>query len=298
MAKNAVPKQRNEFMTPTSVTLQHPLDEQTASLLLRLAVTAKKQRIAMLLVGAFAREVLFYHVHGIETSISTMDTDISVHVPNWAAFHRLRTALDLVNFEIKKDIVEKIVDKASGKEVDLIPFGPVAGADALLKWPDDGPTWNVLGFDEALGAAIAIPLQTAEGEAVLVPMVTISSLVMLKIMSFYDRPKVRVKDVRDIGFVIRHYLDAGNRERLLTQPGLVALAAQKPDEAAAILLGQDIGCVACAATKKYLVDKLAHEITSKSICILARTLAHQSCKGNFPVARAWLQSLLEGIKTP
>jgi len=285
-------------MTPTSVTLQHPLDEQTASLLLRLAVTANKQGIDMLLVGAFAREVLFYHVHGIETSISTMDTDISVHVADWASFHRLRTALDLENFEIKEDIVEKIVDKASGKEVDLIPFGPVAGAEALLKWPDDGPTWNVLGFDEALEYATGIPLQTAEGETALVPMVTISSLVMLKIISFFDRPTVRGKDVRDIGFVIRHYLDAGNRARLLLQPDLVTLAAQKPDEAAAVLLGQDIGCMACAATKQFLVDKMEHEITSQSICPLTRMLAIHSCRGNFPAARALLQSLLKGIKTP
>jgi predicted nucleotidyltransferase len=284
-------------MTPTSVTLQHPLDAVTTSLLLRLAVTAKKQGIDMLLVGAFAREVLFYHVHGIETSISTMDTDISVHVPDWAAFHRLRKALELADFELKKDPVEKIIDKASGTEVDLIPFGPVAGADALLVWPNDGPTWNVMGFDEALGASIAIPLQTAEGETVSVPMVTISSLVMLKIMSFYDRPKVRGKDVRDIGFVIRHYLDAGNRERLLAQPDLVALAAQKPDEAAAILLGQDIGRVAYEATKKYLVEKLQHEITSQSNCPFAHTLASQSCKGKFPEARDLLRSLLEGIES-
>lgn len=284
-------------MTTTSVTLQHPLDQQTASLLLRLAITAKKQGIDMLLVGAFAREVLFYHAHGIVTSISTMDTDISVYVEDWAAFHRLRKALELVDFDLKKDLVEKIVDKASGKEVDLIPFGPVAGADALLVWPNDGPTWNVLGFDEALGAATAILLQTSAGEAVSVPMVTISSLVMLKIMSFYDRPKERIRDVRDIGFVIRHYLDAGNRERLMAQPDLVALAAQKPDEAAAVLLGQDIGCMACAATKKFLADKLKHEITSKSACPLAHTLASQSCKGNFSVARALLQSLLEGIES-
>jgi predicted nucleotidyltransferase len=283
-------------MTPTSVTLQHPLDEQTASLLFRLAVTANKQGIDMLLVGAFAREVLFYHVHGIETSISTMDTDISVHVADWASFHCLRTALDLENFEIDKDPVEKIVDKASGKEVDLIPFGPVAGADARLKWPDDGPTWNVLGFDEALEYATGLPLPMQGGQEVSIPMVTLSSLVMLKIMSFYDRPEERGKDVRDIGFVIRHYLDAGNRERLLEQPELVKLAAQKPDEAAAVLLGQDIGRIARTATKQYLVDKLEHEITSASACLLAHKLAGQSCKGSFSLARALLRSLLEGIE--
>ncbi len=284
-------------MTPTFASLRHPLDVHAANLLARLTLTAREQGIDLLVVGAFAREVLFYHMHGIETGIGTMDTDISVQVADWGAFHRLRRALANAGFKIEEDPVEKIRDTASGNEVDLIPFGPVAGADSRLVWPNDGPTWNVLGFEEALASAILLPLRLAERESVPIPVVTLSSLVMLKIVSFYDRPKERRRDVRDIGFVIGHYLDAGNRERLLTQPDLVARAARDSNEAAAVLIGRDMGRVASEATRRYLVERLQQETTSSSACQLAHGLASQSCNGSFRVARNWLQALIDGIET-
>jgi predicted nucleotidyltransferase len=276
--------------------LRHPLDAQTADLLDRLGITAKKQGVDLLLVGAFAREVLFYHMHGIETGISTADTDISVHVTDWASFHRLRQALEGAGFHIAADLVEKIRDKVSGNEVDLIPFGPIAGADARLTWPDSGPTWNVLGFEEALASALKLPIQVAGADHLEIPMVGLASLVLLKMVSFYDRPSVRTKDVRDIGFVIQHYLKAGNRERLLSQPDLVLRAAQDPDLAAAVLLGRDIRSVASEVTRQYLVERLRHESTSQSICPMAKELATSTCKGKFGVARAWLNAMIEGLE--
>jgi predicted nucleotidyltransferase len=283
-------------MTNSCANLRHPIDVPTASLLARLTATAREQGIDLLLVGAFAREVLFYHVHGIETGIRTMDTDISVNVADWPAFHRLRLALECAGFQIAEDPVEKIRDTASGKEVDLIPFGPIAGAAARLEWPNHGPLWNVLGFEEAFANAIFLPLQVTGIESLSIPMVNLASLVMLKIVSFYDRPKERVRDVRDIGFVISHYLDAGNRERLLEQSVLVTRAARNADEAAAVLIGQDMRSVASAATKRYLVERLHHEIISSSDCPLASTLAKTSCQGKFHTARALLQSMIEGLE--
>lgn len=282
-------------MTNSFTDLQHPVDPATASLLGRLAVTANGQGVELLLVGAFAREVLFYHMHGIETGIRTMDTDISVRVSDWDAFHRLRKALDGAGFVLKDDLVEKIVDEASGKEVDLIPFGPITGGETRLIWPDNGPTWNVLGFEEALASSLCLTLPLTDGAPASIPVVTIASLVMLKIVSFYDRPKDRARDVRDIGFVVQHYLDAGNRERLLTQPELVSRAAHDPHEAAAVLLGQDMRAIAGMDTRNFLVDRLRRETTSSSACPLAHVLAGKTCKGNFRVARTWLQSMLEGL---
>ncbi|HRT28206.1 MAG TPA: nucleotidyl transferase AbiEii/AbiGii toxin family protein [Kiritimatiellia bacterium] len=284
-------------MTNSCENLRHPVDAPTASLLTRLAVTATEQGIDLLLVGAFAREVLFYHMYGIETGISTMDTDISVRVLDWDSFHRLRSALQHAGFQIAETPVEKIRDTVSGKEVDLIPFGPVAGADARLEWPDQGPTWNVLGFEEALSNAKLLSIQADGREPVSIPVVTIAALAMLKIVSFFDRPKERVRDARDIGFMITHYLDAGNRERLLAQPDLVARAAREPNVAAAYLLGQDIGIMASEKTHRYLVERLRHETTSSSECPLASTLARNSCQGKFHIARALLQSMIDGLET-
>jgi len=282
-------------MTTSFTDLRHPLDAETASLLGRLAITATGQGVDLLLVGAFAREVLFYHMHGIETGIRTMDTDVSVRVADWDAFHRLRKALDGAGFAIKEDLVEKIVDEDSGKEVDLIPFGPITDGETRLVWPDNGPTWNVLGFEEALASALRLTLPVTDGTPASIPVVTIASLVMLKIMSFYDRPQQRVRDVRDIGFVVQRYLDAGNRERLLAEPELVSRAARDPIEAAAVLLGRDMRNIASDATREFLVERLRHETTSSSACPLAHVLASKSCNGNFHVARAWLLSMLEGL---
>lgn len=282
-------------MTPICKELHHPIERATADLLVRLANVARPQGVDLLLVGAFAREVLFYHVHGIETGIHTMDTDISVRVADWDSFLRLRAALAGAGFTLKDDLVEKIVDKDSGEEVDLIPFGPITGGEPHLVWPDNGPTWNVLGFEESLAAALLLPLPVTNAEQVSIPVVTLASLVMLKMMSFYDRPKERIRDVRDIGFVVQHYLDAGNRERLLAQPELVRRAARDPHEAAAVLLGQDMRAIAGMDTRNFLVERLGQETTSSSACPLAHALASKVCKGNFRTARTWLQSMLEGL---
>jgi|LSQX01.3.fsa_nt_gb predicted nucleotidyltransferase len=86
-------------MTNSCENLRHPIDAPTASLLTRLALTAKEQELDLLLVGAFAREVLFYHMYDIQTDRSTMDSDISVQVQDWDSFHRLRMALLHAGFQ-------------------------------------------------------------------------------------------------------------------------------------------------------------------------------------------------------
>ncbi len=284
-------------MTATCVILRNPIDAQTSDLLCRLGCAADEKGIDLLLVGAFAREVLFYHMHGIETGIRTMDTDFSVRVADWDSFYRLRSVLERKHFRLKDDLVEKIVDEKSGGEVDLIPFGAVAGADARLTWPNDGPVWNVLGFEEALEHALHVSVRTKTDKISSFSVVGIESLAMLKIISFYDRPDVRKRDVRDLGFVIRHYLEAGNRARLLEQPELVERAAQYPDMAAAVLLGRDIRRVASERTRAFLLERLGRETTSSSRCFLAQRLASNCCNGNFSVARGLLSALKEGLET-
>ena len=207
--------------------------------------------------------MLFYHIHGIETGIGTLDTDISVQVPNWKAFNRLRQALVVEGFlPVQDDVLEKLREDASGIEVDLIPFGPIAGKDFRLHWPKDGPIWHVMGFQEALDAALFLPLTNASRSQVKISLITIPSLAMLKIVAFYDRLTRRTKDGKDIAFVIQHYLQAGNAGRL--EGNLQSRAAQDREVAGAVLLGRDIRSVASESTRGYLVERLAQETTSGS----------------------------------
>jgi len=282
-------------MTPTCVDLINPLDASTSDLLARLGCAARDSNADLFLVGAFAREVLFYHLHDIETERKTLDTDVSVRVANWNAFQNVRGALEKYGFEGKDNVVEKFIDSVSKREIDVIPFGAVAGSDARLTWPNDGPTWNVLGFEEALNHALFISVQAASGAVRPFRVANIASLVMLKMISFYDRPNDRKRDVRDIGFMIQHYCEAGNQAQLLASPQLVARAAQDPLIASAFLMGMDIQRIAHPDTRAFLLGQLRKETVSSSKCPFAKTLASHCLKGKFDDARAWLQALVDGL---
>lgn len=287
-------------MTNSCVHLQRPIDAATVNVLARLAQTAKAQDVDVLLVGAFARDILFLHMHGIEPGRRTEDVDFSVQVRSWAAFDRLRKALGTAEFTpVDVDHPEKLRDGRTGREIDLVPFGPIAGPSQMLTWPNNGPTWNLKGLDDAFAHAVRLALADTGTSPLTVPLITLSSLVMLKIVSLSDRPKDRKKkDGTDIGFVLQHYLEAGNRERLLAEHGdLVASAARDHEVAGAVLLGRDMRKVASSSTRAYLVERLLHETTSQSACPLAQSLAQSTCKGRFPRARQLLTSLLEGLDT-
>ena len=80
-------------MTNTCVTLLNPVDENRVQTLTRLATTAEARGLELLLLGAFARDLLFWHTHGIECSRETMDVDLVIQMKSWAAYHEFRSVL-------------------------------------------------------------------------------------------------------------------------------------------------------------------------------------------------------------
>lgn len=65
------------------------------------------------------------------------------------------------------------------------------------------------GFPEAFESAIRIPLKKNE-----VRIASLSGLVLLKLIAYHDRPAERGKDLQDILFVAKNYLDAGADQKL------------------------------------------------------------------------------------
>jgi predicted nucleotidyltransferase len=72
-------------MSSTCVTLSNPVDEMRELTLAKLAATAESQGLNVLLLGAFARDLLFWHMHNIECHRATMDVDVVVQLKDWAA---------------------------------------------------------------------------------------------------------------------------------------------------------------------------------------------------------------------
>ncbi|MEI8122441.1 MAG: hypothetical protein WCI20_10340 [bacterium] len=86
------------------MTLLNPVDEKRALTLSKLATVAESQGLNVLLLGAFARDLLFWHMRNIECRRATMDVDIVVQLKDWTAYHKYRRAL--VDLGFKEDEAE------------------------------------------------------------------------------------------------------------------------------------------------------------------------------------------------
>ena len=64
------------------------IDQEIISILSNITEVAKELGIPFFVVGAFARDVIFEHIHGIPTARATRDIDIGVEVGGWFGFHR------------------------------------------------------------------------------------------------------------------------------------------------------------------------------------------------------------------
>jgi predicted nucleotidyltransferase len=65
-------------MTVISVPSSRPLEPRKAAALNKVILAARDCESQPMLVGAFARDVWFWHVNGIETERATEDIDISI----------------------------------------------------------------------------------------------------------------------------------------------------------------------------------------------------------------------------
>jgi predicted nucleotidyltransferase len=131
-----------------------------------------------------------------------------------------------------------------------------------------------------------------------VPFISVPALVLLKMVALHDRPLARhKKDAADIGFVIRHYLDIGNRDRLKTPPDddIMSSVDGDADLASAVLLGRDIRAMTTTDSCDYLRTLLDVDTESQSRCYLARGLMGGLCKGDFSRAKAVLKCVRTGL---
>ncbi|MCK9304105.1 MAG: hypothetical protein M0P27_01745 [Bacteroidales bacterium] len=167
-----------------------------------------------------------------------------------------------------------------------------------LSNPIDQSEWTVTGFQDALNNALMLSVFCENGKTHYIPFVSAPALVMLKIIALNDRPDDRAqKDADDIAFVIRHYLEIGNRARLKAHPDsdIIASVGSDIELASATLIGRDMREMASPDSSEYILKILDAEIESNSRCYLTRGIKNELCKGDFNRARTILKSLRAGL---
>lgn len=185
------------------------------------------------IVGAAARDILMQH-HRINPLRATRDADLAVRTSSWANYEKMRIQLMEIGFQEQRAMYKFGYKTAI---FDIIPFGDILNGKSEILWPQDGKIMNMIGFDDAFRTAHIFKTITGFD----VRIASLSSLVMLKIIAWNDRPRERPQDPADIASIIENYLDAGNFDRLYVEHSdLVEMETYTMNRAGAALIGRDL----------------------------------------------------------
>lgn len=246
-------------MTDTLPTLSarpdRPVDPLLIDILRRVDEIAREQGIDYFVGGALARDLILLHVFGKDTGRATRDVDLGICIDDWGKLDSLKASLiQSGSFTEQPKFAHRLIYRATdtsfGIPLDLLPFGGVESADATIAWPPGMDiVMNVAGFSEAHTSALMVEV----AEALVVPVTSLPSLAVLKLIAWRDRHLETTKDASDFLLIARHYHDAGNADRLYeTESALLQATDFDPEMAGAMLLGKDAKAICLAGTAQYI----------------------------------------------
>lgn len=251
--------------------------------------------IALLIVGAFARDLHLRYGYDLAPLRQTEDIDIALAVPTWEAFSALRERLvkDFGFAEVPGIHHQLRYRQQDFKlPIDIVPFGGLERADRTIAWPPSGDeVMDVFGFREAQAAAI---MMTLPGN-VAINVVSLAALVILKLTAWqarhYEAPR---KDAYDLQFIIKHYLDAGNHDRLGAEFSAWTEAENFDYEiAGARMLGNDAGALLEAAGRDRIAALLLSQTSEDTNGVLALEMNRNDPERAMEILRALRVGILE-----
>jgi predicted nucleotidyltransferase len=209
-------------------------------------------------VGATARDILMYHLHGLPINRASPDIDFAMAIESWDIFDRVKASLlSEPGFRSDSKIIHRVhfsPPSGDGFPVDLVPFGGVESTPRTVAWPPDMKVvMNVAGYAEALESAIRVRVD----EQLVIPVASIPGLVITKLIAWLDRGHINAKDAVDFRYLIENYADAGNLDRLYGEEAILFAACDYVIERAGPrLLGFDIASIASDVCKAQIVGIL------------------------------------------
>lgn len=252
--------------------------------------------VRWIVVGAVARDLQLHFKHGVRIARATEDVDFAVGVEDWTHFQDFRQALlSSGNFRPVGDD-KHIFRFRDGTRVDVIPFGGVENANAIVEWPPDGnPQMNVLGFS-ALSATAEEFLLPAD-EPILVP--KIPMILLLKFLAWQDRSKIRPGvDASDIFLMLSSYAGLDNSDALY---GPHADLLDDPDfdyeNAGAVIAGRDLRQTLAdgSADARTIAERLESLITAELEPEEPGLLLQQAPTGQLELFERLLRGFLRGL---
>lgn len=184
------------------------------------------------LVGAVARDISMA-LHGLESSRATRDLDLAVLVPNETDYKQLReTLLAQGNFAEVRNMPFTL-KYAEQTDVDLLPFGGLElGSGIRLNRGEGVARLAVTGFAEVYEHGTQL---VTLDDRFTFRVCDLPGMVLLKLIAYDDRPEHRGKDLADISFILKHYLDITEAELFDSHYDLIENQVSSEQSAARIL---------------------------------------------------------------
>jgi predicted nucleotidyltransferase len=224
------------------------------------ANVANSANALFFVVGAAARDMILIHGYGIESTRGTEDIDFGIQVSDWDQFKKLKNGL-IATEKFNSTENPQRLSYEKYLKVDLIPFGKIADPDYSVSWPPDHQmVMSTLGFDESYHHSLTVRLRS--NPIFEIKFASLSGIVLLKLISWNDHYPLssRDRDAKDIIFIMRNYLDAGNLERLYNKEvDIVEKSGSDYDRFSARLLGRDIASITHTKTLKIILKILDRE---------------------------------------
>lgn len=258
-------------MTNISYNLSGRIDPVLVDVLRLVHQEAASRGMLFFVVGATARDIVLNHCHAIRSYRQTRDLDIGVEVAGWDEFQQLCGALIATGrFTADREPYRLMYGRFP---VDIVPYGGVSPDNQTISWPPDHQVvMSIMGFQEAYDYGLTVRLSDDPVLDVKVP--TIPGMVMMKLISWDDRYPERPKDAEDLLFLMDHYAEAGNEDRLY-EDELELMQAEGFDQnlAGIRLLGRDLAAVTTEATGEVIRTILATETDEQGRLRLVQDMA-------------------------
>jgi predicted nucleotidyltransferase len=147
--------------------------------------------------------------------------------------------------------------------VDIIPFGPVADRNMMIRWPEHEYIMSVLGFQEAYDHSINVRLSS--NPLLETRVSSLAGLALIKLIAWRDAYPERQKDAEDLKFIMHQYEDTGIMDRLYdTEQALLQEEGHDVRRASIRLLGRDMAGIADAESRAAIKSILDRETEAGS----------------------------------
>lgn len=283
----------------TSLDVSRKLDRASADLLLAVDETASSMGVSYCIIGAFARDVVLALCFGINTGEATRDIDFGLMMHDWTQFDELRgRLLARAGFETHRNVPHRLTFRGV-RQLDIVPFGAIERAKGEIAWPPEFSTvMSTVGLRQAHAQALLIRI----AERTSVPFASPAALALLKLIAWTERGSAsNRKDARDLGLLLKTYLQAGNQQRLYAEHSdLLDDPAFDLDAAGARILGRDLAGIAGEELRPRLEQILDHGIDHERGEPLLRDLQlkYEVATRLIAALRAGMQDVYAGSSQP